>query len=198
MCANSSNETTPPTKATVPSCKERPSAHAYLKTLQPPRAGTGKGRSRRLAGAVRHPGARAGLHRQGERAYRRAADRGAHQAGDRTVGSWRVVANSLESTATSPIPWARSSQSTARPHNDGVLTPIRRTSARRSRAYRHQPARCLRAWPHHRRLSPGGAVWRGFLVADKERERHELTIAIPPRTCPPARELAEQIRRSRN
>ena len=49
------------------------------------RRGTREGHPRRLAGAVEHPRARAGLHRQGQRDHRRPADRRAAQARDHAV-----------------------------------------------------------------------------------------------------------------
>ena len=50
-------------------------------------------------------------------------------------------------------------------------------------AHRHRPARCLRPRPHHRRLSPGGALRRR--LPDRRqgaREGTSSTTAIRPRT----------------
>ena len=79
-------------------------------------------------------------------------------------GGWRVVANEpriLRLQARSP------------PGRDLHQVPQDPQRRRVRRLYaghpqgavvgdRHRPARCLRARPHHRRLSPGGAVRRGF------------------------------------
>ena len=148
----------------LPARRDRPHARHMEDPAAAARAGAGKGHPRRLAGAVRHPGARAGLHRQGERADRRAADRGAAQAGDHAV---RRLARGgeqpriLRLQARSPA-----GRDLHQVPQDPQRRRVRRLYAGHPQgavvAHRHRPARCLRARPHHRRLSPGGAVRRGF------------------------------------
>ena len=99
-------------------------------------------------------------------------------------GGWRVVANSLEAYGYKPDrPSARSSPSTRRTHNDGEFDAYTPGDPEGPLVgIRHRPAGCVRSRPHHRRLPPGRALRVDFLVADKQREKKELTTATPPRT----------------
>ena len=79
-------------------------------------------------------------------------------------GGWRVVAASLESYGYKPDERLGEIFTKYRKtHNDGVFdayTPDIRGCA--VVGYRDRPAGCLRPRPHHRRLSPGGALRRRF------------------------------------
>ena len=97
------------------------------------RQGTREGHSGRFAGPVEHPRARPRLHRQGQRAHRRPADRRAAQARDHAVrrlargrGEPRILR--LQAGRASS---AKSSPSTARRTTTAYSTPTRRTSGRR-------------------------------------------------------------------
>ena len=84
------------------------------------------------------------------------------------AGAWSRTAS--KPTATSPTRRSRtSSPSTARPTTTACSTPIPPTiRAAAVVAHRHRPARRLRPRPHHRRLPPGRALRRGFLIAAQE------------------------------
>ena len=69
----------------VPAGRDRAHAGPVAEAAAAARAGAREGRARRLAGAFRHPRARARLHRQGARDHRRPADRCAAQARDHAV-----------------------------------------------------------------------------------------------------------------
>ena len=136
-CATSSSATTRRTRATAPSWQgptER--TRGMWQKLQPLLA---KEREKGILDVsqvpVRHPRARAGLHRQGQRDHRRPADRRAAQARDHAVrrlargrGQPQVVR--LQARRASS---AKFSRSIARRTTTACSTRTRRTSGRRGR-----------------------------------------------------------------
>ena len=95
------------------------------------RRGAKEGRARHLADPELDHGARAGLHRQGERDHRRAPDRGAAQARHHAERRFPHGAQcASRPTATRPTRTSsRRSPSTARPTTRASSTPIPPTSA---------------------------------------------------------------------
>ena len=80
----------------------------------------------------------------------------------------------------------RSSPSIARRTTKASSTPTRRTSAAPQSRHHHRPAGCLRARPHHRRLPSRGALWRGLLIDEKQREKARARRAPFDRGSDPA------------
>ena len=103
-----------------------------------------------------------GLSRQGQRGYRRPADRRAAQACLQPV--WRHAYGALtpaKQYGYEVSPKIEEEFKYHKTHNDGVFSAYTkdvRDSA--PRGSDHRPAGCLRPRPHHRRLPPRGAVRR--------------------------------------
>ena len=119
----------------VPAGRDRAHAGPVAEAAAAARPGAREGRPRRVAGAFRHPRARARLHRQGPRDHRRPADRRAAQARDHAVRRLaRGRGEPRRPTATSRTRRsARSSPSTARRTTTACSTPTRPTSGRPAR-----------------------------------------------------------------
>ena len=183
-CANSSSATTRRTKATARSCRARPTRTRG--TLADSCSRCSRRSAKRASSTSRRCPSGILAHAPGyidkdERDHRRPADRCAAQARDHAV---RRLARGRERasrpTATSPTrALGEIFTKYRKTHNDGVFdayTPDIRKA--RVVAHRHRPARCLRPRPHHRRLSPGGAVRRGF--PDRRQEAREGRARRPP------------------
>ncbi len=149
------------------------------------RRGAREGHPRRLAGSLEHPRARAGLHRQGQRDHRRPADRRAAQARDHAVrrlargrGEPRVLrlqAGRARRRDLHQVPQDPQRRRLRRLHG--------RHQGRTLVGHRHRPAGRLRPRPHHRRLSPRGALRRR--LPDRRQgsaRRRSSTTATRPRT----------------
>ncbi len=137
------------------------------------RRGAQEGRSRHLADTELDHGARAWVHRQGQRGHRRAPDRRAAQArhhaerriqdGAERPQGLRLRARSARGGGVHQVPEDPQRRSLRRLHRGHPAMP--------ELARSHRLAGCLRPRPDHRRLPAGGALRRG--PADRREEAGE-------------------------
>ena len=146
----------------LPARRDRAHARHVGDAAAAARQGTREGHPRRLADSVRHSRARARLHRQGARDHRRAADRRAAEARDHAV---RRLARGRGEPRVLRLQAGRASRRNLHQvPQDAQRRRIRRLHAGHQECavvgHRDRPAGCVRPRPHHRRLSPGGALRR--------------------------------------
>ena len=164
---------------------DRPHHEALAHSHRPVRGGAQEGRAGRLACSELDHGARARLHRSRQRDHRRLADRGAPAARDHAerraapgaerAQGLRIRAGSADGRNLQQVPQDPQRRRVRRLHGrDPPLPQLARAD---------RPARRVRAWPHHRRLPPGGPLRRC------QTDRHEAggEEQPRPRSCRPTR-----------